>query len=93
MDLIELAEQIVKGQMLLIGFEDEQVCSVNSNTDFKIIKHYCGKTFYGYNVYAREGLNLILLETYNKLKKAESVIADIKAGLALGVPFYKLPSN
>ncbi len=93
MDLVNTAEKIISGQLQLLDFEGETITYVNESTDLKIIKHYYNGTFYGFNLYARDGQNLILLETYNSKQAAEKVLHRIKQKLSNGALSYELPTN
>lgn len=95
MDMIQIAEGIVAGKMELADFENETICMVDKNTDFKVIPWCHGGTFFGFNLYARpEGeTNLTLLETYNSHNIARNVKRSITKGLAYGATYYRLPAN
>jgi len=79
--------------MALHDFEGEHVAAVNGETEFCVVRHYANKLFMGWNVYARDGQDLKLLETCEYRALGRNIVNSIRKGLAFGATYYRLPAN
>lgn len=58
-------------------FDGEFICSLDSDTVITLKPHYATGIFMGYNVYALNGDEISLLETFDSRKKAEKFIQKL----------------